>query len=649
MHVKPAERAAEKVVYQDTGLSRKRKREHCPLMDQSHTEWWSTHSRRILENNQGEKIGRYDIRAVAGQGDLLSAPHQEHGALRAVANKVLNKSAQFLTADTVPWCVKYAPHSASAVLQAGSEAILLRDWLKTRRLHNKENLVFTTNKSQNRPAKHNAYNQYDDFIVDDSALQIPTSDIGAEFDDALERQYTSDRAFLFRSNLVILSGPTGCGKSAAILAVAEELDFEIFEVNSTERRSGRDIVEKVGEASQSQMVNKQKTADGTQSKSLILFEEVDVLYRDDKDFWQTVLALVATSKRPIVITCNDPTVLPVQLQRPDIIVDFKTAGFELTKSYLQALTTAEDCALKPEIIDQHIQSHKSDLRATINSLQFLCLCHTASGSRGAADWIQNLVSNEDLIASRYLENRNAALGRHRFGKRRLAEFRQFMDDLGFIDILGLQQHSVATEDFETFENDLEEQMARAPQKDDVIGQQMISEPLGRHTRLQPGDLDFTVCLAVNLQALLSDNLKTEFPVWRLPDSPDDWHLASLNAVTPQTTAQTLVQETQETWDDMTEACESFAMPENWMADYAPHNSIDRPRQSGILAAEVMPYLRHIARVEETREEAWDRVRMAPTHGRMTRNTMSNEFGVEFRRPLKIPVDVREDILATKFP
>lgn len=39
-------------------------------------------------------------------------------------------------------------------------------------------------------------------------------------------------------------------------------------------------------------------------QSLILLEEVDILYKDDVNFWQTVINIIRDCRRPVVLTCN---------------------------------------------------------------------------------------------------------------------------------------------------------------------------------------------------------------------------------------------------------------------------------------------------------------------------------------------------------
>nr|XP_020472089.1 ATPase family AAA domain-containing protein 5-like isoform X1 [Monopterus albus] len=58
-------------------------------------------------------------------------------------------------------------------------------------------------------------------------------------------------------NTVLITGPTGVGKTAAVYACAQELGFKVFEVNASSQRSGRLILSQLREATQSHQVDSQ--------------------------------------------------------------------------------------------------------------------------------------------------------------------------------------------------------------------------------------------------------------------------------------------------------------------------------------------------------------------------------------------------------
>lgn len=95
--------------------------------------------------------------------------------------------------------------------------------------------------------------------------------------------------------LFILEGESGAGKSAAVYACAEELGYNIIEINAGQSRAGKNIVEIAGEATQSTRVlhmgnpaekkkqkstkKSRKSVDGSASHlSLVLFEDVRVYH-----------------------------------------------------------------------------------------------------------------------------------------------------------------------------------------------------------------------------------------------------------------------------------------------------------------------------------------------------------------------------------
>lgn len=106
------------------------------------------------------------------------------------------------------------------------------------------------------------------------------------------------------TNLILLTGPTGSGKTSTVYAVARELQWQVFEVfPGIGKRGPKDLNRYVGMVGQNHLVSRDpfggnsnifsraKTssqsnqAHTTVQQSLILIEEVDLLFSSDAGFW----------------------------------------------------------------------------------------------------------------------------------------------------------------------------------------------------------------------------------------------------------------------------------------------------------------------------------------------------------------------------
>lgn len=419
------------------------------------------------------------------RADLRS--NNTHPAVSRLFSEIPPSLTAFDRAQCEPyaWVQKYAPKRAEEVLQPGREALLLRDWLRNLTIESTDSTgadgqpFRAPSASTKRPIRDYSGPQtarrrkrrkrielLDGFVVssDDESNEMDELTGPEDEEDDLIRSsgYTQKRTVVrtgdirdsFKSpgaasrpsNAVLISGPHGCGKTAAVYAAAKELDFEIFELNPGSKRSGKDIMDKVGDMAQNHLVhhaserdegheggftdtdktsNRGNLAQGRpitelfaklkgkaktkalashgdlkpgltpdtkpkqQAKpkqSFILLEEVDILFDEDKQFWATVLGLIAQSKRPVIMTCNDESLVPLNQMSLHAIFRFVQPACDPAADYLLLLAASEGHLLGRSAVLALYRSKDLDLRASIMEMEFWCQM-AIGDKKGGLEWM----------------------------------------------------------------------------------------------------------------------------------------------------------------------------------------------------------------------------------------------------------------------
>ncbi|KAK5655728.1 hypothetical protein OQA88_5265 [Cercophora sp. LCS_1] len=363
--------------------------------------------------------------------------------------------------ETSNWVQKYAPACAVEVLQPGHEQFLLRDWLQALKVQSVDTGNTDAGKSSKGKGKgagkKKRRKKLDGFIVssDDEdcelhALSEDEADWAPSGSRGIYRKTVVRKSDLAEgdkvANTLVISGPHGCGKTAAVYAVAKELEIEIFEINPGSRRSGKDVVEKIGDMTRNHLVQQHQSAsaaqgDGkqgaaqeddtikdvksgkqatmssffkpksgttkpktttkpvpaeqqkeakkespkTQRQSLILIEEGDILYEEDKQFWSSLISLIVQSRRPFIITCNDETLLPLASLKLHGIFRLSSPPKEMAIDRLLLVAANEGHALKRQAVESLYESRNQDLRAATMDLQYWCQIGVGD-RRGGFDW-----------------------------------------------------------------------------------------------------------------------------------------------------------------------------------------------------------------------------------------------------------------------
>ncbi|KAH0664202.1 hypothetical protein KY284_029133 [Solanum tuberosum] len=287
------------------------------------------------------------------------------------------------------WTNKYQPERAFQVCGNSKPVKLLSDWL-----HLWHEKASRTSKSS--------------IQSDCDTLQ--------DFSDSLYESEADSSNEERLKNVLLVSGPVGSGKSAAIYACAKEQGFQVIEVNASDWRNGALVKQRFGEAVESHWLQRMHkdpvyledklvsgggvieaiplsdeenapNATGGQrkqvfreeitanyqgeTKTLILFEDVDTALCEDRGFVSTIQQLAETAKRPMILTSNsDNPVLPNNLDR--LHVCFMRPSLEELLGLVHMVCAGEQVKIHPMLVERFVDHCHGDIRKTIMYLQFWC-------------------------------------------------------------------------------------------------------------------------------------------------------------------------------------------------------------------------------------------------------------------------------------
>ncbi|KAK3680169.1 hypothetical protein LTR78_000546 [Recurvomyces mirabilis] len=519
--------------------------------------------RSLITGHQIRQRVAHELAATMSEVDLaagvlLQINHRDyttHPGLRKFWSLIPTTLSAFdeLRGENVGWAQKYAPETAEEVLQPSHEMRVLGDWLKSLRVSSVEHIstvsVKTGAKAEPKPRKkRRKHDDLDDFLVDDDEDVHDMDELTDPEDTNLIDSSKGPRSIVQSaaqgtklSNAVLLSGPPGCGKTAAAYAVAKELGFKIFEISSSERRSGKDVLDKIGDMTENHLVrhhgvdpgelssnednNKESLdeafqrdlASGRQGKmatffkpqaavkkpaapkqkappakvktlkaveealkkppkdqqqSLILLEEVDILFKDDKEFWNTIFKLIVSSKRPFIMTCNDEDMVPLQAMNLHAILRFTQPPVDLAADYLLLLAAAEGHQLKRNAVTSLYEAKKRGLRASIVELDFWCQM-AVGDPKGGLGWIYQRYPPGCDIDEHGRTLRVVSEGTYQQGMGLASEEGLSEDDQ---ILFAWREHGVVP-------TSLLEPPIRSPDDDDIVGPSQRLDALERHARL----------------------------------------------------------------------------------------------------------------------------------------------------------------------
>eukprot|EP00736_Rhodelphis_marinus_P000114 Rmarinus@m.1439 len=121
--------------------------------------------------------------------------------------------------------------------------------------------------------------------------------------------------------------------------------------------------------------------------TLIVLEEIDVLFDDERGFLSAVETILNRTKRPILITKNDPLPYIEGVEAHTLHTAFDKPARHHLSLYLQLVSLAEGVYVPRTDMLAFTDYYQCDIRRCLHQLQFLIQRHTARASPGGFDII----------------------------------------------------------------------------------------------------------------------------------------------------------------------------------------------------------------------------------------------------------------------
>jgi len=168
-----------------------------------------------------------------------------------------------------------------------------------------------------------------------------------------------------KKNSAMLHGPSGTGKTCSVYAIANEIGYEVIEVNASDFRNADQINQKVGNA----IKQRSLFALG----KIILVDEIDGLSgHADRGGIQAIIKLIGDSTFPIILTSTNPFENKFSsLRSKSNMIEFKQLDYLSVFKILKRVCDSENIKYGEEALKTLSRKSGGDARAAINDLQTL--------------------------------------------------------------------------------------------------------------------------------------------------------------------------------------------------------------------------------------------------------------------------------------
>ena len=186
-------------------------------------------------------------------------------------------------------------------------------------------------------------------------------------DKARDALHSWARSWDDHREAVVVYGAPGVGKTSAAHALANDMGWDVMELNASDSRT-KDRIQKVaGGAAMNQSLASLGSGGGRQ---LVILDEADNLHQHkDRGGARAMTDLVKSANQPIVLIANDYYEMSRGLRNACQDIEFRDVSARSILPALRDICRREGVEYEDEALDRIAERNSGDLRGGINDLQ----------------------------------------------------------------------------------------------------------------------------------------------------------------------------------------------------------------------------------------------------------------------------------------